>query len=121
MRVIKFRAWYEGEMSEVYSYSLSDNRVTIGLSRFPYSHQVYPESIMQFTGLLDKNGKGIYHHDIFRSNKGKLFEVVWSNKKHGWAVHYIGNPDHNPYKSMNWAINNGEIIGNIYENPELLK
>ena len=71
--------------------------------------------LMQFTGLHDKNGKEIYHHDIFRSNKGRLFEVVWSNKKHGWAVHYIGNAEFNPYKSMNWAINNGEVVGNIYE------
>ena len=70
---------------------------------------------MQFIGLCDRNGEKIYHHDIFRSDKGKLFEVVWSNKKHGWAVYYIGTVEHNPYKSMNWAIENGEVVGNIYE------
>ncbi len=64
-------------------------------------------AFMQYTGLKDKNGKEIYEGDIVEHLIGGTLEVKWLN--HGWT----------PF--MSWHdVEHYEIIGNIYENPELL-
>lgn len=62
--------------------------------------------LMQFTGLLDKNGKEIYEGDILRG----LGKVYFHQGK--FCVEYG--------EEWGWISKNAEIIGNIYENPELL-
>ncbi|MBE3116911.1 hypothetical protein IMZ68_06870 [Candidatus Bathyarchaeota archaeon] len=73
-------------------------------------YEVIPETVEQFTGLLDKNGKEIYEGDI--------------------VLRDYGRPDDEQYKEVisdiriDCAFDNDvvyEIIGNIHENPELLK
>ena len=73
--------------------------------------------LMQFTGLTDKNGKEIYECDIITfpamlddDNIGKT-QVVWT------PGGFIGNGT----MLNTLAHANCEVIGNIYENPELLK
>jgi hypothetical protein len=69
--------------------------------------------LMQFTGLLDKNGKEIFEGDIFKN--GSLVRAITVDEQHGYRFHFgldrltRGDADY------------GEVIGNIYENPELLK
>lgn len=113
MREIKFRAWdrkgkqmieHEHLMMTCDGFSALDEEATM----FPM------EIIMQFTGLLDKNGKEIYEGDITTSEiSDEPKEVVfWEGCFcHKWedGRGHIFNP-----KKL-------EIIGNIYENPELLK
>jgi len=76
--------------------------------------------LMQYTGLKDKNGKEIYEGDIVKSDTGQG-AVEWMYS--GWYAHGAGeNKDENIFL---WALNNQlgnelEVIGNIYENPELL-
>ena len=67
--------------------------------------------LMQFTGLLDKNGKEIYEGDVIRWGAKKSKAVQWNNHRNGWNFQ-----DHqkNYTPTILW-----EIIGNIYENPEL--
>lgn len=70
---------------------------------------------MQFTGLKDKNGKEIYEGDLLkRPGFLSIFEVKWQEESAAFLR-----------QSMNWiyqSIDSGlEIIGNIHENPELLK
>ncbi len=71
---------------------------------------------MQFTGLTDKNGKEIYEGDILSEN-GYLFTVVYDTN---WAKFRLQH-DKKAIQYPEW--NRGiemEIIGNIFETPELI-
>ncbi len=70
--------------------------------------------LMQYTGLKDKNGKEIYEGDIVLNKYGNVCEMVF--RHHGF---YYTRPG---WKTR-LAHPNGEeleVVGNIYENPELL-
>lgn len=132
-REIKFRAW-DKENKRWDNLPLLE--VTTGLlfedGRSVEDNRIYrPDAfiLMQFTGLKDKNGKEIYEEDIVKWSSWRIgtwkqhFEenyhyqnkiVIWSNKRGSWI---LGNDEH-----WNLGIyDNVEVIGNIYENPELLK
>lgn len=72
--------------------------------------------IMQYTGLKDKNGKEIFEGDIIENDQWKTsrFNVVFN--RGGFAITYPG--DYLP-KDIKYA-EYFAVIGNIYENPELL-
>ena len=76
---------------------------------------------MQCTGLKDKNGKLIYNGDIVKYPARKIaFEVYWDVL----ALKYIliNRVALNINKEINnWFPNRCKIIGNIYENPELME
>lgn len=71
--------------------------------------EIIPETIGQFTGLYDKNGKEIYEGDILKGGIYLSYEVKWDYEDNGWNVK---NDDIRKHY---------EIIGNIHENPELLE
>lgn len=78
--------------------------------------------IMQYTGFKDKNGKEIYDGDIFKCGQ-TLYQVL--NAIFGFKVKYVKNHNENylydftlDYFNLNDEI---EVIGNIYENQELLE
>lgn len=80
----------------------------------PSDHiMVHPETVGQFTGLTDKNGKKIFEGDIVKdTTDGVIREVFYSDGsamflKKGILKSCLGNPF------------NLEIIGNIHDNPEL--
>ena len=79
--------------------------------------------LMQYTGLKDKNGKEIYEGDIVKNlEHGHVFSVEWGieNESYaGWSGVWQGKTFVAPL--YNGPLVNCEIIGNIYENPELLK
>lgn len=76
---------------------------------------------MQFIGLLDRNHHEIYEGDILRAPKGSIVKIVYQVKD-GWqvpgfaAVAPNGDTERNIYHYASY----GEVVGNIYENPELL-
>ena len=124
MREHKFRAWVENKMHDVYSLVTSNGSIVrIGLARFPFSHDVAPDSLMQYTGLKDNNGKDIYEGDILDCT----LSFEGSTLPHRGEVVY--DDTHCSFGTKNETgitlfckhnINTREIIGNIYENPELL-
>ena len=128
-REIKFRAWDSRVEKWYASYNapfewLGENEKAPEAGVVTYTKQRFPDGIilMQYTGVKDKNGKEIYEGDVVRiqseSHKSGLVEVVKWIDPTNWvsdvcAVNGFVNHE-SIYKTK------PEIIGNIYENPELL-
>ncbi len=82
--------------------------------------------LLEFTGLKDKNGKEIFEGDILRTdnyNGEHNFLVQFDNDIGGsiGSFHPICIDDKNISSVHSQVIDEGEVIGNIYENPELLE
>ena len=98
-------------------------------------HVVYTDTVGQFTGLTDKNGKKIFEGDIVHltdvryDNEWKavvVFGNPYGEYSWGWNFLYIGEKPKVATDILLWAEMDDvevycEIIGNIYDNPELLK
>ena len=113
-RVIKFRAWDKKEkvMREVVQLSIDFARSNV-LQNDEWEIGTADPNIdlMQFTGLLDKNGKEIYEGDIIKGKEMGVCIVFWDKKRARFWI------------TAGWGdlTDRCEVIGNIYENPELLK
>lgn len=127
MREIKFRAWtglkmeYDvvaGQLGTFYVAGL-DPEDTSCLS--PYN-TIYDKStpIMQFTGLHDKNEKEIYEGDIVNFHD-EICQILWEESGACFYISTIRDDQNEWIDRFNLNISkNCEVIGNIYENPELL-
>ena len=78
--------------------------------------------LMQCTGLKDKNGKLIFEGDIIQSS-GEIFEVKWADYTGNWGLYQDEEYQLDMSSRCGDAVRDthrGIILGNIYENPELL-
>ena len=118
----KFRYWDHFNEEMVYQ---KEN--TIGGMRqlFEWAHEAEKGGnkieLMQWTGLQDSSGKDVYGGDIIKHPKGDIGEVIWQVQGQ-FRVQYIDNP----FSTLPLFLQIGErgqaiVIGNIYQNPELLK
>ena len=160
MREILFRGkrvdngeWVEGfyiNVPEHYKYEMSGKSYIVSINNGLFM-KVVPETVGEYTGLTDKNGKKVFEGDIvknkhkiigFRDEKDKIPRLVYDLKyeeKQGYfvtksAIYYrnyavrfykdryrLINKNIIHYLSSNYIYNHEiEVIGTIYDNPELL-
>lgn len=123
MREIKFRAWdiLKKEMCWVDEWN-PVNMIVRALRPNAKPHRISGDSnhsvLMQYTGLKDKNGKEIYEEDVVKyqvanSDIHSLGKVYFNESNATFKVDYYTFDK--VYKT------NLEIIGNVFENPELLE
>jgi len=123
-REIKFRGWNLvdkrwDKTSKVFGMNDYFKELGNGVFRFNRGDVI----LMQYTGLKDKNGKEIYEGDIVLRPKGNILKGEQWNEVIR-AVEY--NNYHGGFCWADWRLDKeiaskGKVIGNIYENPELLK
>lgn len=131
---LRFRAWHKTweEMGKVNRIRFDDdgnvNRVLFVGKNFGVNTGIDEIILMQSTGLFDKNGKEIFEGDILtdghttgdiRNHPTLGFYTVDESSKEGYLSDTVGIEDFEEAKEF--MRNSIEVIGNIYENPELLE
>jgi uncharacterized phage protein (TIGR01671 family) len=133
-REIKFRAWHEESRQMVYGRA---NRAVVDfeggvllVDNLSGSYMKREVILMQYTGLHDNNEKEIYSSDILKDERGRigLITELHSGQVFMWLKEYEDMQRKFPviiYEAVadnqtSSFIESCEVIGNIYENPELL-
>jgi uncharacterized phage protein (TIGR01671 family) len=131
-RQIKFKAYWKNRipqlgMCDVIDIDFREGKATIsngGIMVFPKLDEI---ELLQFTGLTDKNGKEMYENDILKSEEDLDKDCIYDDvttyikysvvtKQNGYFTNDLANPF---FLVMNPT--HFEVVGNIYQNPELLK
>ena len=134
----KFRVWCDIKDEMYYNVYVGREGVIIPnyqemvnplmLNKEPHSFvslRFMGKHLMQCTGLRDKNEKLIYEGDLCKAKKPNsylngVYEIAWHQKKGRW--YYKGQPDYKDLYQVGCEGNlSCEVIGNVYENPELLE
>ena len=133
MRTIRFRGkdsngnWHYGDLehSPIGKFCRIHEYRNNGL--YKWHADVDPETVGQFTGMLDKNGREIYEGDIIKIVEKFDDENVYSGDGvvcFEEGIYKLQNGKHFAY--LGWLMHNDditklEVVGNIHDNPELLK
>lgn len=134
MREIKFRAWdkndkrifIDPQMIDFYNKKIgymqyqteympdTSYSIPVGFEEFEYSE------LMEWTGLYDKNGEDIYEGDIiFESFGEKYYKVIFENGS--FKAEFKGDFEEYSFDLIDVVAQGCEVVGNIYENPELME
>lgn len=145
MREVLFKAkrkdngeWVEGYVVAYPSGKAEIHKISKELPDILLKCEIAPSTLCQYTGLTDKNDKKIWENDILRYSydydgspflkdgeeiKYRVGAVFWSEWRGSWAVCGRGNKKctNNDVFKYNRNPNRTEVIGNIFDNPELLE
>jgi hypothetical protein len=117
MREIKFRAWSNHEQVMYHSVGFTDSDCGRSVRAEEYmvggGELVLDPVLMQFTGMKDAKGKEIYEGDVLRKTGFSPFEIKW--RRDGFDLWQYSHDRLDPAEA------GFEVIGNIYENPELMQ
>ena len=124
MREIKFRCWdrFKQRWS---NYKINDGTVyfmdkNTGVWYGSYNKRYKDFNLMQYTELKDIRGKGIYEGDIlFESFGERYYKVVFKNGS--FRAEFKGDFEWHHFDLIDVVIQGCEVVGNIYENPELME
>ena len=143
MRKIKFRAWDKEAKEMIYDFSLSsvdhgkrfllfpredpDEKLEKALCEYDktgyfslidYSNFYFQQClVMQFIGLLDKNGKEIFEGDIVEGTHGVKAIIEWTQEFGRWSMHWSDGST----TPISWHVKHAIVIGNIHETEELVQ
>ncbi len=133
-RPIRFRAWDKKHL-KIWPIADVDNEHSCALNGYDILGNSYekmggeePEEdliLLQFTGFKDKNGKEIHEGDIYKTKSPKKYMVMFEEGA------FVGGESEGDCIPLGWKCDDGglakeddmswlEVIGNIYENPELV-
>lgn len=127
MKQIKFQAWDRKQKKMLIWDEIKSERVLLGGDSFFKTLDVFDNDfldLLQFTGFIDVNKKESYHKNIckYKDDYGKTQTgIIIKHISGGWELCAINGDDEGNQNVMLWERDfNFEIIGNVYENPELL-
>ena len=117
---------YGGVCQGVGSHSIIYGNDDVELKKSTEKWVVYTDTIGQYAGMPDKNDRPIFDGDIVKDENGVIYPVVWGGTgfflkyapPHSHGFHYDLLPLSNYWHAHGPII---EVIGNIHDNPDLLR
>lgn len=115
--------WYEG-------YLIKDSDGDYQIFSDEYFYTVVSETVGQYTGLTDRNGVKIFEGDIVKDTKDNdEMLVVDGSTAFGFDFRYINDAEEDAYTTAfdigisddNTYLTTAVVVGNVYDNPELLE
>lgn len=125
-KIVGTDTWVEGTYFPPENTIISHEPTTFSGGYTDYS--VVPETVGDYTGVVDKHGTRIFEGDIVKIKYGRLCTIIWfsSPTHNGWDLQPINTVENCLHTKCPDAFDlykeeNLEVVGNIYDNLELLE